>query len=1304
MLRLVFACCLPLAFPALALAAETPPKPIGSFPAAGIHLAQPRPGATEQALRKRGIISPNASAEETREALQQFRRAFAERSPSWVNPVAQQRALEHETELGRRSAPGNHAVKPVSLSIFGLAVEFEGPETVWQYDADSNLISSNLAGPAQGAIPAPGACDNQTLWYEPERVRQPSFYTNLIVGHAGVGRVRSDLLDPDDGLPGVNLAGYTAQDYFDQMAGAGNVSIAAEVEGWVKVSHCEGFYGAPNHLNGDPDGGAVLNGNNVPAAQLVIDAIAAFQALHPDAFTETGPDAFWPKFDADGDGVLDACWIFHAGKGEEAGGGSQGEYAIWSHSGDLRNHPGLAAGLKIYEGDPSTTNDDIVVGPYSILPENADLGLVTTMIARNFFGLPDLGSDDLENSIGFWCSPGSGSWNGKLGGAAPAPLPLWLLCMAQTADGLFLNWQEPMLRLNHDSSLTNVVLGRLEGTPDGLPRGARINLPPIVTDHITNRLNSGKCAYSGRGRDMLDLVLSRSITVPASATNLTFAFACDIEADWDYGFLLADGISLPDLDGLLTTNNPNGNNPGFGLTGSTNGTLRFDITSLRGKKTTFSWRYKTDQFVTGDGWWVDDIRLDGTLIENFETATPPEGFPNDWSNSTPGWFVAPLSYSPTNFYLVEWRAPGKYDGMLRTAFSTVYADEHDWRVARTPYHLPGALIYHRDARYRDSRWLALGYYDAPSFGPKYQLLLVDVNYRAIRLAQTGMYNAVTFDARVGGFDAALSLDQNPGFSLEEAWAAPSVVTGRWTIPPRPAVATFRDAKGYASGFEANDPFDGYLFYGNLGGSAIIPAAENYSIRTTDRDGNPYWVLYGLNIFGYPLGSGCPAENNAEFGAGVRLLKRQDDASSATLEIGRYNKNERLELSVQKTGTGQGVVRSNDGIILCDNQNTSAVASYVQGSIVSLQAEAGEGSFFAGWSSPDVDGIKMSAVFQLFDHTPVLARFVVPPAPAPDCYRVPTSRSRTVPAPGVLANDLNPEQGRIWAELASGCSTGNIAFKADGSFTYTPPPDFTGKVTFTYRAIGEYETVSTNIAVVTLLVQPSEADFNGDSCSDLAVYDLSSGAWHIRTVEGEGITWNMPWGGPGFFPLCADYTGDGLADIAVYSLGDWYIRHLTAGTVAWAEPWGDARLVPIPGDFDGDGKADLAVYDPLHGLWYARRFNGDCIAWAEPWGGPGFEPMPGDFNADGCADLAVYNRATGLWYVRSLNGSLQAWAEPWGGPGLVPVSGDFDGDGASDLAVYDRATGLWYIRNINNALLLWAEPWGGPGLIPVGGNR
>ena len=91
-----------------------------------------------------------------------------------------------------------------------------------------------------------------------------------------------------------------------------------------------------------------------------------------------------------------------------------------------------------------------------------------------------------------------------------------------------------MLALNHDTSFDKRCAGALWRIHSMVERGARINLPPLVTDNITNRLNSGKCAYSGRGRDMVDLPLSRSITVPASATNLTFAFACDIE-DWDYG-------------------------------------------------------------------------------------------------------------------------------------------------------------------------------------------------------------------------------------------------------------------------------------------------------------------------------------------------------------------------------------------------------------------------------------------------------------------------------------------------------------------------------------------------------------------------------------------------------------------------------------------------------------------------------------------------------------------------------------------------------------------------------------------------
>jgi immune inhibitor A len=1299
--RLILGCCLAAG---LTARGEPPTKPIGSHQAAGICLAPPRPGALEHDLRRRGALRPDASAGETREVLAEFRRTFARRAPIWVNPLVEQRAREHEDMLGRReTAP--RSVQPVSAAIFGLAVEFGGPETVWMYDANTNLAATNLVGPVRGRIPPPGPLDNQTIWYEPARTEQAGFYTNLIVGYTGAGRVRFDLADPLDGRPGINLGGFTAQDYFDRMAGPNNVRFSAAVEGWVAVPHSEGFYGAPNRLTGAPDGGTILNGSNVPAARLVADALAAFHVLHPGHYTDTGPDAFWPRFDADGDGVLDTCWIFHAGKGEEAGGGSQGEFAVWSHSGDLRNEPGWNAGLKVYEGDPATTNDDIVAGPYAIFPENADLGALTAALCRNLFGLPALDTDDMENSIGFWASPAAGSWTGPLGGAAPAPLPLWLLGLAQTADGSFLNWQEPLLTLHHGEPATNAVLGRLEDTPAGLPRGLRLNLPPLVNDPLTNRLNTGRCAYSGRGRDQADLLLARALAVPAGATNLTFRFACDIEPDWDYGYLLADGVSLPDLDGLLTTSNPYGNNLGHGLTGLTNGTLRFDVTAWRGQTKTFAWRYKTDAFVTGDGWWVDEIRFDGALIEDFETAAPPDTFPAGWSNSTPGWLAAPLVYAPTNFYLVEWRAPGTYDAMTRTAFATVYADEHDWRVVRTPYHLPGALVYHRDARFRDSRWLSTGYFDPPAFGPKYQLLVVDLNYRAVRLAPTGAYSAVTFGSQVGSFDAALTLEPNPGFTLEEAWAAPSIVTGRWTIPPRPALPTFRDAKGYAAGFEADVPFNGYLYYANLGGSAVIPASDRYSTRMTDRDGNPYWMLYDLSIFGYPLGSGCPGAGGAALGLDIRVLSQSDSADRALLAIGPSNPGDLLTLSVQKAGMGSGTVRSTDGLILCDNLHTSAAAYYAQGSVVTLQIETAAGSTFAGWSSADVGGLGTQAVFQLFDHTAVLARFPAPPAALPDQYRVPAFGARTVPAPGVLANDANPEHGRLWAELVSGCARGALSLRPDGSFTYTPPPGFAGTDTFTYRAVGEYDTPSSNTASVTLLVQPLDTDYNGNGRSDLAVYDPATGAWYIRTLAGQEILWNLPWGGPGFDPMAGDYNGDNLADLAVYdrSQGLWYFRRLPQDILAWADPWGRAGLRPVAGDFNGDGLADLAVYDATLGLWYVRTLEGTCLAWAQSWGGPGFEPVAGDFDGDGRSDLAVYHRASGAWYVRSLTAGVLAWAETWGGPGLDPVPGDFDGDGRSDLAVYHRASGAWYIRSLTGSVAAWAETWGGPGLDPVPGD-
>lgn len=75
----------------------------------------------------------------------------------------------------------------------------------------------------------------------------------------------------------------------------------------------------------------------------------------------------------------------------------------------------------------------------------------------------------------------------------------------------------------------------------------------------------------------------------------------------------------------------------------------------------------------------------------------------------------------------------------------------------------------------------------------------------------------------------------------------------------------------------------------------------------------------------------------------------------------------------------------------------------------------------------------------------------PPVAVLDDYEVETNTTLTVPAPGVLENDYDPDGDPITADLTGGVSHGTLVLNADGSFTYTPDPDYVGQDYFTYRA-------------------------------------------------------------------------------------------------------------------------------------------------------------------------------------------------------------------------------------------------------------
>jgi VCBS repeat-containing protein len=55
------------------------------------------------------------------------------------------------------------------------------------------------------------------------------------------------------------------------------------------------------------------------------------------------------------------------------------------------------------------------------------------------------------------------------------------------------------------------------------------------------------------------------------------------------------------------------------------------------------------------------------------------------------------------------------------------------------------------------------------------------------------------------------------------------------------------------------------------------------------------------------------------------------------------------------------------------------------------------------------------------------------------------------AEGVLANDTDADLDPLSASLLDGPSDGSVSLNADGSFTYTPDPDFYGADSFTYKA-------------------------------------------------------------------------------------------------------------------------------------------------------------------------------------------------------------------------------------------------------------
>ncbi|AUV80399.1 hypothetical protein C2R22_00960 [Salinigranum rubrum] len=158
-----------------------------------------------------------------------------------------------------------------------------------------------------------------------------------------------------------------------------------------------------------------------------------------------------------------------------------------------------------------------------------------------------------------------------------------------------------------------------------------------------------------------------------------------------------------------------------------------------------------------------------------------------------------------------------------------------------------------------------------------------------------------------------------------------------------------------------------------------------------------------------------------------------------------------------------------------------------------------------------------------------------PTATGDSYTTDEDTTLSVSAPGVLGDDTDADDDTLTATVASGPANGSLSLAADGSFDYTPDPDFFGSDSFTYEVDddnGGTDTATVSVSVTAVNDAPTVDDdeYTTDEDATLSI-DVSAGVLANDTdVEADGLTATVA-SGPanGSLSLAADGSFDYTPD-------------------------------------------------------------------------------------------------------------------------------------------------------------------------------
>ena len=544
------------------------------------------------------------------------------------HPLKDEQQALHETameaQLNGKAYGKTHEVAKGQY----VELEREGEDPVWTVLGEfSDFAHNSIAEPDRSV-------DNTTIWMED--FSREAFLEMLFAEGKDANSLR--------------------QFYIENSSN--RYAVYGDVTDWVPL---EGV--ACDYDDGDPGPGDAYH-----VWDFLIESIDGWYAAQiTDGKTKAEIDAYlsqfdvWDRYDWDGDGefdepdgYIDHMQFVHAGEGNEAGGGALGDCAIWSHS--WGTYWWLPVGPSFNEsGGIQVGSSDYWVNDYTIQPENGGVGVFAHEYSHDL-GIPDLYDYTGENATGFWTLMSSGSWLSQSDeniGSQPNHMGVW--------EKFQLGWLN--YEVAYAGSKSSHKLGPAE-TNTKQAQGLFVVLPDKeVTEDIGPPFAGDYYYYSGAGH-YLDNFMSKPFSL-ADGSTLTAKVKYQIEVDWDYAYLVVstdNGASWTGVEtNLSTTTNPNGQNYGFGITGSSSGWV--DLTAdLPAGDVLLGFRYWTDPNTGGFGFMVDNIEI---------TDQPLDGAEEDAGWTFDGFRVTDGIESGFYFnaYVAEFRQYRGYDKGLANAYN-----------------------------------------------------------------------------------------------------------------------------------------------------------------------------------------------------------------------------------------------------------------------------------------------------------------------------------------------------------------------------------------------------------------------------------------------------------------------------------------------------------------------------------------------------------------------------------------------------------------------------------------------------------